>query len=114
MREAACLIRIRMKRIAGEIRAVKTEGYAFLLSAGIDGAFHGQDRTLSFHITATWTSDFLLRYTKLLGNPGPYFQVVLRQVNDAVEASQTTWRRHLLVVHLIPLHPFSETKVSDI
>jgi hypothetical protein len=106
VRQAVCLVGVRVEGIAGKVRTVTAKGHAFILGAGVNGAILWNDGALSLHLAASGASDIFFRDAKLLRDSCSQFVVLVCQMNDTIKARQTARRCHVGQVHSLFCHGF--------
>ena len=101
MRELRCLISIGVKPVARELRtiAAKTDSSFLEACEGTAWLGHIEEGDCPVCVSAPLTYCLFRGNMHPFGNQGSQFFVLVRQVQWAVKAIQTTGRCHLLVIH---------------
>ena len=93
-----------MEVVTGKIGTVAAEINAFLLDTLVYITWFGhiEKRYGSVFITTSNAEGLFIWNTHILGDRRPQPFVLIRQIHGTVKAVQSTWRRHLFIIHQTP------------
>ena len=93
-----------MEVVTGKIGTVAAEINAFLLDTFVDITWFGhiEEGYCTIFITTSNAEGFFIWNTHILGDRRPQLFILICQIHWTVEAIQSTWRCHLLIIHEFP------------